>query len=273
MSARLVVAFALLYLSFASGCGIVRVKTSNGEGTPTSTSTSADGRRQPTTIPATWSPEPGMTFYEQRFAEDGYSEKVLERRNFAPDDTLALKAFLGECYKLVVLRETRLRTARGWEGGVTPRGGAWASWGPDRSLDHAAGDPRLEDGYGASVMDLGCFLASGDPAGTTKQISLNLDDDQQDWTPGVAPAFYVRVYKKVIGRERAMQMWKEKFEGIKRHAADVDVLAGQCRRVQERFAACTSGKRPSDYPKGASCREAATAERRDIRQGESCPLN
>src|SRR5580704_10143685 len=67
---------------------------------------------------APWDPEPAMAFYEKRLTDGGFTAKVLEQRNFQPSDKLALKAVQGECYQVVVVRETRIAGPYGWDGGA-----------------------------------------------------------------------------------------------------------------------------------------------------------
>jgi hypothetical protein len=214
-----------------------------------------------------------MGFYDKRMTDAGYTSKVLEQRNFQPSDKLSLKAVQGECYQAVVVRETRIASPYGWDGGAAARDGAWASWGPDHDLQSASGVAQHADGYGAATIDMGCLMFGSTPGGTMRSIALHLDTDPDDWTQGVAPAFYVRIYKKVIGADKALAMWNAKKAQTIAHGKRLGDMASQCMHVEDRYSQCVHGHRPADYPKGRTCLEAASAERENVGQTNSCRLD
>lgn len=201
-------------------------------------------RAEPRSVPVL------LARYDQGLAGVGYQPTGVDWQRFPIANgkkRLTFEAKKGLCYKIVVLADTD---------GIGVSNGL-AQWGP-LSYQRTKGQPKFSSGD--ALFDLGC-QQTGVVAGTPLHPTLAAN---VDFVPvDLGTTFTARLYAKNVGDAEADAQWNKlgKQEGVKNRqfANTLD----RCGRWRARFDACVAGKRPADYLRGASCRAAGEAERRD----------
>lgn len=161
---------------------------------------------------------------------------------------LTFEAKKGRCYKLVVVADLD-------DLGVV-NNDTHARWGP-LAFQKVKGERKLMDGD--ALFDLGCTLTAvtfQSPLRETMTMNLELIALEKD-----TPSYTARLYAKDVGPAEADAVWAklELQDEIARRQDEG--MRGLCVKWSARFNSCVKGKRPADYLRGASCRDAAEHER------------
>lgn len=161
---------------------------------------------------------------------------------------LTFEAKKGRCYKLVVVADLD-------DHGVV-NNDTHARWGP-LEFQKVKGERKLMDGD--ALFDLGCTLTAvtfQSPLRQTMAMELELRALETD-----TPSYTARLYAKDIGAAEADVEWAKLVKQDEIARRQLEGLQGMCVQWRSRFKKCVGGKRPGDYLRGASCRDAAEHER------------
>lgn len=161
---------------------------------------------------------------------------------------LTFEAKKGRCYKLVVVADLD-------DLGVV-NNDTHAKWGP-LEFQKVKGERKLMDGD--ALFDLGCTLTAitfQTPMRETLTMNVDLIALERD-----TPSFTARLYAKDVGAAEADAVWARLVLQDEIDRKRLEGVVGLCVKWRARFNSCVKGKRPADYLRGASCRDAAEHER------------
>ncbi len=161
---------------------------------------------------------------------------------------LTFEAKKGRCYKLVVLADLD-------DQGVV-NNDTHARWGP-LEFQKVKGERKLMDGD--ALFDLGCTLTAV-TFQTPLREKMSIDLELRALETGT-PSFTARLYAKDAGEAEVNAVWAKLVQQDEIDRRSEEGIRERCAKWRARFDSCVKGKRPADYLRGASCRDAAEHER------------